>query len=121
MNSNAEPPTEAEAPVQAGEAPLQARVPPGQRAVSMPSREVAWPSAAHTRIPAAQPLDEAPSRALLWPQTQSPVAQLEEQAAVNRPVAGSNPARGATLERLLEGAQKSAYRWTDENRPLPIT
>jgi hypothetical protein len=40
----------------------------------------------------------APNRAL-W----SPVAQLVEQAAVNRWVAGSSPARGAILNKSLSG------------------
>jgi hypothetical protein len=36
------------------------------------------------------------------PSIRSPVAQLVEQAAVNRLVAGSSPARGATLETRLD-------------------
>ncbi len=74
----------------------------------------AYSSAAHERIPAAQPMDEAPPGHI-----RSGVAQSVEQPPVKRPVAGSTPAPGA-IHPFIAEAERHAYRWTEENRPLPL-
>ncbi len=85
-----------------------------RRSFQPPDTASRWPSAAHTRIPEAQPMDEAPPGNI-----RSGVAQLVEQPPVKRPVVGSSPTPGA-IDEFIVRAERHAYRWTEENRPLPI-
>lgn len=68
------------------------------------SAELAQPILKQPARPANIRCSDTPSR--FWRihvVSQSPVAQLVEQAAVNRPVAGSSPAGGAFLDRAETG------------------